>query len=440
MNLRLFRRFKHFFAASVLLMLVLQQAYSGTLDPTFGTGGKMTVDFPFSTSSNYDSYGQYVFIQPSGKIVGLGLHNQPGFEGTALGIAFTRLTATGVVDTTFAGGGKTLEWEQTSLISLADAEMLADGRILRHSQRIQQFGLIGATLKRSNVDGFDENFSPDLAVESYAYPGKIAARGDGKTLVIVRSSTQNYRLYLLRLNSDGSRDVTFDGDGVKEIPRISGIAGLTLISMEALPNGKILIAGTLGYSSSTSDSNEIFLLRLDPDGNADRSFGRLGLVRQAFGGQRVTGTELIVQPDNKYLVAGTIKNPDMDALMVRFTQRGRLDYGFGTGGTVVTDFSPDADDGIRGARLASDGQIIAVGFVKTPATSISRFMAARFSTGGTLQAHTLTEFTPSQDSAALDLAIQPDGKIVAIGYTKNPNPSINGNVFAFARYTAITND
>ncbi len=213
-----------------------------------------------------------------------------------------------------------------------------------------------------------------------------------------------------------------------------------IIGMQILPNGKILIAGQSGYLSSTNDYNELFLLRLDSDGNADHSFGSLGLVRRTLGGQRLTASDLIVQPDNKYVVVGTVKNPDNDAMMVRWTQRGRPDYGFGNAGVVVTDFTPDGSDTFNGAKLTADGKIIAVGQALTPPSTFSNFLVAKYSANGSLEANTQTSFTPSQNSVALNAVIQPDGKILVVGYTRNPNSSINGNVFAIARYTDITND
>lgn len=425
---------------SVVFSLFAARAYSGTLDPTFGTGGKVTVDFPFTNSPNYDSYGKFVFVQPSGRIVGVGAHRQPGGDGMATGVALVGLTPSGAIDATFASGGKALDWGTASLVGLSDAQMLSDGKILRLSQFIQLFGPITVYLKRTEVNGFEESFSPNLNVESYPLPGKFAVQRDGKILVIIKSSTSTNRHYLVRLNVDGSRDATFGADGVKEIPRISGVPDLHAVSMQMLANGKILIAGNIGYSTTTFDYNEIFLLRLDSDANVDRTFGRLGLVRQTFGGQRIFATELIVQSDNKYLIAGLIKNPDRDALMVRFTQRGRLDFGFGASGMVVTDFSPGSDDYLNGADVASDGKIIAAGSAFLPPSTFSNFLVARYAPNGTLEAHTQTAFTPSQNSLANHVLIQPDGKILVIGHTGNPNAAVNGNVFAFARYTSITND
>jgi len=440
MSLQVISRFGILFTP-VFLLLLFSQAYSGTLDPTFGTGGKVTVDFPFA--ANYDSSGNYIFIQSSGRIVVAGNHSQSGSDGTKPGVVMAGLTPSGAVDSTFGGApatGKMLDWQPNAWIGLSDAQMLADGKIMRLGQFVQLFSTFSARLYRLDANGFTEQFFPDLHVsESQPLPEKFVVQSDGKILVIIRNTFQN-RCYLARFNADGSRDAAFGTNGVIEIPRISRMPDSRIIGMQILPNGKILIAGALGYSSSTDDYDEIFLLRLDPDGNADRSFGRLGLVRQTLGGQRLVASCLMVQPDNKYIVGGTVKNPDNDAIMMRFTQKGRPDFGFGNAGVVITDFTPGGNDFFNGAKLLSDGKIIAVGQALTPPSTFSNFLVAKYSANGSLEAHTQTSFTPSQNSVASNAVIQPDGKILVVGSTRNPNSSIAGNVFAIARYTDITND
>lgn len=432
MSLKAIRHLRVLFVP-VFLLLLFHHAYSGTLDPTFGTGGKVTVDFPFSSSPDYDSNGSYIFVQPSGRIVAVGAHRQRGGDGITSGVVMAGLTSAGAIDDTFGSSGKTLDWASNAFIGLSNAQMLANGNILRLGQFIQIPSTFGARLKRINANGTEESFTPNLEVnQSQPLPAKFAVQSDGKTLVIIKTISD--RNYLVKFNTDGSRDNTFGTNGVKEIPRISPLPDAGIIGIQTLPNGKILIAGNLGYASATFDYNEIFLLRLDSDGNADRSFGRLGLVKQTFGGQRVVGYDLIAQPDNKYVVAGLIKNPDNDALMARFTQKGRPDFGFGNAGVVITDFTPDGNDSFNGAKLSSDGKILAVG------QAASNFLVAKYSANGGLEASTQTSFTPSQNSVALNAVIQPDGKILVVGYTRNPNSSINGNVFAIARYTEITND
>ena len=118
-------------------------------------------------------------------------------------------------------------------------------------------------------------------------------------------------------------------------------------------------------------------------------------------------------------------------MMVRFTSRGKTDNFFGSAGVVISDFAPGNADSAAAAVLSSDGKIRIAGLAGSP----SCFLLAGYSPSGILEDQVITAFTPGQNSAAGDVIFQPDGKLLAIGFTKNPNPAINGDVFAVARYT-----
>lgn len=433
-----------FFAAFSLLA---QTVFSGVLDPNFGTGGRVTTDFPFTSSNNYSSGGHRVFVQPSGRIVGIGSHAQPGGKGGMMtGVAMTGLTQAGMIDGNF-NSGKILMWDAGYFTNLHDAHMLPDGRILHLSRTMTLLGGVFLELIRTNVDGSrDTGFVPDLNPGGsmlVLHPVKFSVQTDGRINVLVYQravGSGDHRYYLIRLKPDGTRDTTFGTGGVREITRLSAVPGRIIIAVRTLPNGKTLICGSLGPAKTSQPQDFLFVLRLDSNGNADHSFGLLGLAKIPFPGQTVFANDLLVQPDGKYVIVGAIRNPDMDALMVRITQRGKTDGRFGNAGVVITDFTPESDDFGMRATLNGSGKIIIAGQAGQTATTPRNFLVARYATNGTLEASTQTALTPAQNSGATDVIIQPDGKILVIGYTKNPNPSVNGSVFAFARYTDITND
>src|SRR5438105_3505504 len=73
---------------------------AGSLDPTFGIGGKQTIDF----GDMFTEEARGVAVQADGKIVAAGSSFQ-GFS-TGLDFAVTRLNSDGSLDTTFGSGGK----------------------------------------------------------------------------------------------------------------------------------------------------------------------------------------------------------------------------------------------------------------------------------------------------------------------------------------------
>lgn len=450
MKTHLSERLKRFLSLSISFLLIasisVPTTRAGSLDLTFGRDGKTTVDFPGSSSPNYSSIGAYVFTQPSGRIVGIGHHSQPGEKGQYPGVAAVGLTSYGVVDPGFSGG-KILDWLGLTEVILHDARILPDGRIIRFTRYYTGWNNSDAPrLKRLTTDGAIDGITANLQVEPTPPPPpafpismnpiKFSVQNDGKILVLVRDVNWNKKSYIIRITAEGARDPSYGVNSVREMEAINRLPNVLISGMFALPNGKVVIGGTCGGPGNIR--REIFFVRLNSDGNMDYSFGRKGMVSRVFSGQ-VTMPGMLVQGD-KYLMAGSIQNSDIDLMMVRVNPNGRIDYGFGNNGVVTTDFTPAGSDFATAVALDANGRIVIAGEADQELASPSTFLVARYSADGVLEASTRTPFSPTEDAGARGLNIQPDGKIVAIGYTRNPNPLINGSVFAFARYTDITND
>jgi len=415
-----------------LFLFYWSAAYPATaLDPAFGGGGRVTVSFPDS-STNYSAAGLRIFVQPSGRIIAAGQFTNQGPDGQAPGVILAGLVPGGAIDTAYGLGGTVRFWDPVTFTGFQDAYMYPDGKILRISQSVSLSSGSNAKITRTNADGTnDAGFSANIQFGSTnTIPQRLAVRSDGKILILIFLQTNPESYHLLRLNSDGSRDTTFapDGDLLMNFKRL---LDPFFIGMQTLPDGRILLAGTLGVFSD-SGYNEFFLMRLSANGYLDRSFGRQGLLRMRFALGNIKGfaENMAVQPDGKIIVAGAIMNPDADTWLIRFTPRGKVDQFFGNAGTVVTDFAPGAPDSASRVIVSADGRVRIAGQAGTP----SNFLLARFSAGGSLEDQIITAFTPAQNSAANDLVLQPDGKILVIGFTKNPNSAVNRDVFAIARY------
>src|SRR6185503_7609292 len=115
---------------------------------------------------------------------------------------------------------------------------------------------------------------------------------------------------------------------------------------------------------------------------------------------------------------------------------GDLDSGFGQGGRVTTDFG--FIDGAHGVAIQQDGKIVAVGlaFGVNPFT-VDDFALARYNANGSLDStfgnggKVTTDFFGHQDDA-FAVAIQSDGKIIAAGSAENSSGS--GSAIAVVRY------
>ena len=122
-------------------------------------------------------------------------------------------------------------------------------------------------------------------------------------------------------------------------------------------DGKILLAGPVG-APGTYDMG---LARYTPDGDLDPTFGAGGLVVTAVGPGDDWATSLALQPDGKILAAGAMWNgTDWDWAIVRYDPDGSLDGSFGAGGILVADLQ-GTDDWTSAVAVQPNGKIVVVG-------------------------------------------------------------------------------
>ena len=118
---------------------------------------------------------------------------------------------------------------------------------------------------------------------------------------------------------------------------------------------------------------------------------------------------------------------------------GGIDNSFGIGGQRTTDMG-GTDDHAYATVVTPDGSTIVAGEARRDANSLVSFALANYSPGGRLDPTfgtgglVFTTFDEFNSSGALAVALQSDGKIVAVGHA--PNPDVHHETFALARYNA----
>ena len=92
--------------------------------------------------------------------------------------------------------------------------------------------------------------------------------------------------------------------------------------------------------------------------------------------------KVLLQDDGKIVVVGypDSESSDSDFVLARMTSDGRLDDSFGHHGRVRTSFG-DLNGGANGAALQPDGKIVAVGFQATSGSKSVQFAMARYLAG-----------------------------------------------------------
>ncbi|GAB4480042.1 MAG: hypothetical protein OHK0044_27840 [Burkholderiaceae bacterium] len=248
-----------------------------------------------------------------------------------------------------------------------------------------------------------------------------------------------YDFALARYNGDGSLDAGF-GSGGKLTTDIGGHDDAAY-AVVVQSDGKIVVAGTAGAPAATpgaTASADFALARYNPDGTLDNGFGTGGKVTLDFAGGQDVARAVIVQSDGRIVVAGCTGSGGVsqDFALARLQPDGSPDAGFGVAGKVTTDFAGAADCA-HAVVVQADGKIVVAGRSDSAGSTKTDFALARYNADGSLDAgfgsggKTTTDFSGGAD-AALALALQNDGRIVAAGWAFNGA----NNDIALARYNA----
>jgi uncharacterized delta-60 repeat protein len=360
--------------------LVLSRYHpNGSLDTTFGDGDG-------TAETGLDAgIAQNIALQANGKIVVAGSKGWESKDGSDCEpgcMALARFNEDGSVDTSFGGG---------------------DGRA--HTS-------LGSW---------------------YSSGGPLAFQPDGK---IVLGGTaigdedpdddNKYDFALVRFNTDGTLDTTFDGDGKLTTPVNTSYDG-SVAALHVDPDGKIVAAGINGG---------LAIARYNADGTLDASYDEDGKRVTPLGEDGVIGVEgFIFQPDGKIVLGGLVfgdPHPDRgynyDFALARYTADGALDTTFGGDGKVSTDLGTYSDQ-VKSLLVQPDGKIVAGGWSVGRGTyneeTNSSLALARYTADGVLD----TAFGGGDGTVTggiysfRNFALQPDGGIVATGRAGDELPA-----------------
>ncbi len=486
-------------AATVATAAWAQTGLAGTIDTSFGDNtlqpGRVLTDFR-ALASGIRSLSQLtaMLLQPDGKVVVAGYSNSPNGD---INFALVRYNANGTIDTSFGDNTQQPGRVLTDFAALASGSrstdvvnallLQPDGKIVAGGYSNSPNGAdFNFALVRYNANGtLDTSFGDNIqqpgrvltdfrALADGSRSGEmiqaLALQPDGKIIAAGWSSSPNIDLNfaLVRYNPNGTLDTGF-GDSTQQPGRVltdfgplpDGSRSNDEIAAVVLqPDGKI-IAG--GYSLSPNGDKNFALVRYNANGTLDTSFGdntqQPGRVLTDFralpAGSRSTEMiqALVLQPDGKIVAAGSSNSPNEDSnfALVRYNPNGTIDTSFGDNtqqpGRLLTDFRA-LPDGSRSTEILAalvlqpDGKIVAGGYSNSPNGVDYNFALVRYNGNGTLDTsfgdntqqpgRVLTDFAGGSDVLRA-LALQPDGKIVAAGFSASPSGNYN---FALVRYYA----
>lgn len=236
---------------------------------------------------------------------------------------------------------------------------------------------------------------------------------DGKIISAGENGNTTQAILISKHNSDGTLDISFNTTGKKQID--FGSAYEYCYSVLLQSDNKILLAGS-------SNGNAV-LARLLPNGDYDTQFSDDGKLTLSFGpGNGSSFQKILQQPDGKIIAIGEAYNTSsFDFAAARFNSDGSIDPSFGDNGKTTINFNGYNDFG-RNAVLQPDGKILIAGAAKNN-NGNSSIALLRLNEDGTLDntfgnaGKTTLTISGIADDYAEAVVLLPGGKILIGGYS-----------------------
>jgi uncharacterized delta-60 repeat protein len=237
----------------------------------------------------------------------------------------------------------------------------------------------------------------------------VTAQPDGKIIAAGASNAFPGRGFTIaRYDAFGDLDATWGREGIVNTTFFGGRD--EAIAAYCQPDGEVIVAGRV---QDVGENYRFGLVRYDTLGNLDPSFGTDGKVTTGLFDLEVAA-DVAFQSDGKPVVVGFgISNDLRGAVLARYNSDGTLDSSFGTGGKVISN-PPGGFIQIRGCAIEPDNKIVVGGF-GTAGFELMRYnVDGGIDTGFGTNGIVTTSFG-NAFSGAFDIAVSPDGRIVAAG-------------------------
>ena len=282
-----------------------------------------------------------------------------------------------------------------------------------------------------------------------AVPNSLAQTADGGYVVVGSFLGQDFAgssWPLVRLNPDGSLDTAFGNGGFPS-------ASLTTPQYDSINATSVLVQSdqkiVVAAAADTIFDNTWSLVRYNPDGTLDTSFGSSGIATITWAADRQTPLDVVEQADGKLLIAGQTpeqQNGPADGFeLVRLTSSGAIDPTFNGGQPIATGVAGSDVAASYSVAVQANGKILLAGGIHNLDKFWDNFGILRFNSDGSLDTTfgndglASTSFDEEsmgvwQEYDNVTMGLSPNGSIVV---TAQGSTQINDEPSAFmtARFT-----
>jgi uncharacterized delta-60 repeat protein len=443
MNIKLLRAIA-FFALSI-------PVFSQTLDPDFGSGGKVTTHL----GDVNDSVITDAKFLPDGKILVCG-QKEVGYMNK---LVVARYLQNGTLDPDFGVGGMSFNDLGTNDGSAHSLWLSPDGKFYVAGEYLLDYWSDEADfmIARYNANGtLDTNFGVNGTVMTDVSGNEGTDRAfsmciDVQGRIIVAGEAQhtggngsyNFEDFaVVRYNSDGAIDTSFATNGVFKEDLGDNTSPLTgsvdiVYQVKTQTDGKIVLCGISDAGSSIERYN-LAMMRFNENGSPDETFGTQGKVIMDLGGVE-SFRSFHILPNGKFILAGKTyinSGPIGSAKIVCLNDDGSPDMTFGNAGVAENSFDAAGSEGIiTDSFILPDGKILAVG--AKVAGDNADAMALRFDADGSLDesfgtaGHLEVDFF-NDDDYCMAMDVNAGGDLLMAG--GSVNPIFNVSDFALAKF------
>ncbi len=360
-----------------------------------------------------DDWARASVRQADGKILVAGTTN----NGSNTDFALVRYNVDGSLDTSFGTGGIVTTAIGTGADDAWAVTLQTDGKILVAGSAVVGSSVDFAVVRYNTNGSLDTTFNGtgiatfDVGASTSDDARSIAVQADGKIVIAGTSASQ---AAILRLGSNGSLDTTFDSDG--KVVTDLGVGADFIQTAAVLDDGSVIIGG--------STNNDFVLAKYTSTGTLDTSFGSGGITITAVTAGGDFATDLVVLSDGKIILGGYggfgALATSHDFIVARYTASGVLDTTFASGvGFVRTDLG-NGMDFLLDVAVQSDGKIVAVG-----SNSAGQAAVVRYTSAGALDSTFGTSGVVSTglggNTGASEAIVRPDGRIYLASYATGSN-------------------
>jgi len=344
---------------------VMRFLNNGQPDAGFGTNGAVILSLAANETGEFRS----VLVDGMGRVVAAGSKGPTGIGGIGQRDALlARFTSAGALDNSFA----------TSGIAIANLSNGMLGDVVNAIALDSQGRIVACG--EANLDP-DNSYFANLVVARFLASGALDnGFGSGGRFIASLGSIQTRGRALVMRPDDaimvgGISTVSLGNENFLVI-QLNSIGALAsgwadngmrevswgssfdrLASIALHADGSLLIAGT----AVPSGPQGLGLAKLSPLGSLDPSFGQGGKRYIDPGSGNFYGGFVALQPDGQILLACTGENPGtlLDFQLYRRLSNSDPDPSFGTGGDMGVDFT--LTDGIGAMAIGPDGKALMVG-------------------------------------------------------------------------------